>query len=127
MDEKNRTLLEYVINDRLDTALNSDVGSDEAKVAFKEAMEAVDRQIELSKLDASSKEQEEEKLAKEKNAKWDRWIRAGEIILAMIAVPVMDHLFKRRFMKDVCNFEKDYTFTTSAGRGGASSLFRFKK
>ena len=126
MDEKNRGLLTEVIEDRLNSALTFDPGSDESKVAFKEAMEAVDRQIELSKLDASSKEQEEEKLAKEKNAKWDRWIRCGEIALAMIAVPVMEHMFKRRYMKEVCTFEKDYTFTTSAGKG-LSSVFRFKK
>lgn len=126
MDEKNRELLTEVTNDRLNKALTYDVGSDESKVAFKEAMEAVDRQIELSKQDANSKEQEEENLNKKKNAKWDRWIRIGEITLAMIAVPVMDHLFKRRYVRDVCTFEKDYTFTTSAGRG-TSSLFRFKK
>ena len=127
MDEKNKGLLTEVIEDRLNTALTSEVGSDESKIAFKEAMEAVDRQIELSKLDASSQEQAEEKLVKEKNAKWDRWIRCGELALAMIAVPVMDHLFKRRYMKDVCMFEKDYTFTTTPGKQGSSSLFRFKK
>ena len=126
MDEKNRELLTEVIEDRLNCALTHDTGSDESKVAFKEAMEAVDRQIELSKLDATSKEQAEEKLVKEKNAKWDRWIRCGEIALAMLAVPVMEHMFKRRYMKEVCTFEKDYTFTTSAGKG-LSSVFRFKK
>lgn len=127
MNEKNKGLLTEVIEDRLNTALTADVDSDVSKVAFKEAMEAVDRQIELSKLEASSQEQAEEKLVKEKNAKWDRWIRCGEIVLAMLAVPVMDHMFKRRYMKDVCMFEKDYTFTTTAGKHGSSSLFRFKK
>ena len=127
MDEKNALLLSGVITNRLNAALSYEVGSDESQIALKEAMEAVDRQLELSKLEATSKEQAEEKLVKEKNAKWDRFIRIGEIALAMLVVPVMDHVFKRRYMKDVCTFEKDYTFTTTPGKQGSSSLFRFKK
>lgn len=137
MDAENRKLLDEVIEDRLDTALGSDVGTEEGKVAFKEAMEAVDRRIELAKLDASSKEQEEkrkleeekqqrEELAKKKEQRVQTVIRIVEIGLALIAVPVMEHIFKKDYMRDVCTFEKDYTFTTSAGKA-VSGIFRFKK
>ena len=51
MNEENKKLLEEVIETRLSDALNEDVGSDEARLAFKEAMTAIDRQNEISKME----------------------------------------------------------------------------
>lgn len=53
MNEVNRELLERVVEKRLTDVLESDLGTDEEKIAFKEAMEAIDREITLRKLDDS--------------------------------------------------------------------------
>lgn len=64
MNEENRQLLADVINDRLNTALNGE-NEDERSVAFKNAMEAIDRSTNLAKQDDAFQEHEE-KLAHEK-------------------------------------------------------------
>ena len=171
MNESNRELLEQVVEKRLNDVLESDLGTDEEKLAFKEAMEAIDREITLrklddsyysesenrslekEKLDASRKEKtallefEEKKLElsndeqvarrelDEKKQNHDEehrkkesnrafWIGIGTIAGTIIA-PVAGFYTKKAFAKMICTFEKDYTFTTSAGRS-LGSLFRFK-
>lgn len=136
MDSRNRELLNKVIERRLSSVLEADSEEERGK-KFNEAMEAVDRQIELSKLDASWEEQIEkrkleekesirDKEFKEKEAKKTMIIRIVEIATTLILSPIIDHATKKAFAKLICNFEKDYTFTTLAGKS-LSSLFRFKK
>ena len=172
MNESNRELLEQVVEKRLNEVLDTDLGTDEEKLAFKEAMEAIDRGISLRKLDDSYYDEsekrrlEQEKLEaskSEKNAlaafeekkfdfsvkeqtarremdkekqtndeeyrkkesKRNFWIRVGEIAVIAFVAPGIQHVSKKAFAKMICNFEKDYTFTTSAGRS-LGSLFRFK-
>ena len=137
MNAENRELLEEVVKNRLEAALDSGVEPEEAKRLFDEAMKAVDRQIESDKLDISYSEHIE-KLESEKEkdirddefrreeAKKDKLIRIGEFAAMLILAPVIETACKKVYAKLVCNFEKNYTFTTTAGRG-LSSLFRFKK
>lgn len=121
MLKENRELLERVTTNRLDEALN---GSDEElkSRAFREAMTALDKQFELSKLDATEREEN----TKLKEARNDRIIRCVEIGATVLLVPVIDYVFKNKFAERICTFEKDYTFTTTPGKtfGG---LFRFKR
>lgn len=182
MNDSNRELLAQVVDKRLTDVLGSDLGTDEEKLAFKEAMEAIDREIALRKLDdsyysesenrclekekfeASRKEKtalmefeekkfktttdfEEKKLElsndeqvarreldekKQNNDEEHRkkesnrafWIGIGTIAGTIIA-PIAGFCTKKAFAKMICTFEKDYTFTTSAGRS-LGSLFRFK-
>ena len=171
MNDSNRELLEQVVERRLMDVLESDLGTDEEKTAFREAMEAIDREITLRKLDdsyyaesenrglekdkleASKQEKtalmefEEKKLGltndeqvarreldekKQANDEEHRmreskrafWIGIGTIAGTIIA-PVAGFMTKKAFAKMICTFEKDYTFTTSAGRS-LGSLFRFK-
>ena len=112
---RHKDLLEKVIKDRLTLALSDDVGSESEKENFKEAMEAIDRAIELEKIEQAKEEQVK-----------NRVIKYIEIAAIPAALMTLDFLFKRKYMKDVCNFEKDYTFTTTPGRS-ISSFFRFKK
>lgn len=137
MEDKNRELLSRVIEERLERVLKSDAESDNAKSDFKEAMEAVDRQIELTKLDASHEEQlkkqelEKEKQVREeelrmKEAKKDRWIRVAEIAAVSIVSPIIGYYTKRSFAKLICAYEKTDSFTMTAGKSGISSFFRFK-
>ena len=147
---ENENLLEQVIEDRLNTALDNEVDVKVRSQAHKEAMEAIDRQIQLKKLAASeeetkskqnveyarlaaSKEETNSKqnveyarLALERSEKKsNRIIKVVEIAAIPVGLFVADCLFKRYYMRQVCNFEKDYSFTTTPGKG-ISSLFRFK-
>ena len=189
MNEANRELLEQVVEKRLTDVLASDLGTDEEKIAFKEAMEAIDREITLRKLDDSyysdtesrglekekfeasrnektalmefereklevsknekvalmefeekklgfsndeqvaRRELDERKLTndeehRKKESKRAFWIAIGTIV-GTIAAPAVGYLTKKSFAKMICTFEKDYTFTTSAGRS-LGSFFRFK-
>ena len=137
MEDKNRELLSQFIEKRLERALSSDATSDESKSDFKEAMEAVDRQIELTKLDTSHEEQikkqelEKEKQIREeelrvKEAKKDRWIRIGEIAAVSIIAPIIGYCTKLGLTKVICAFEKNDSFTMTPGKSGISSFFRFK-
>ena len=137
MDETNRGLLEKVVENRLNAALQSNADSDDGKTKFKEAMDAVSKQIELDKLDASRQaELERVKMEHEKNlreeqtkteeAKKDRMVQVGTFIGGLLLAPVIEVACKKGYAKMLCEFEKDYTFTTSAGRA-LSGLFRFKK
>lgn len=105
MKKENKALLEEVIKDRLDKSL--DENAENREEAFNEAMEAIDRQNEL-----------------DKNNK-DRIVKVVEIGAAIVAVPLIEAGCKKAFAKMICEFEKDYTFTTSAGKTLAN-LFRFK-
>lgn len=105
MKKENKTLLEEVIKDRLERSL--DENEKVREEAFKEAMDAIDRQNEL-----------------DKNNK-DRIVKVVEIGAAIIAVPLIEAGCKKAFAKMICEFEKDYTFTTSAGKA-LGNLFRFK-
>lgn len=182
MNKDNKELLEKVINDRLNKALNDKENS----VAFEEAMKAIDKQLkldekqfelekeksrqefELSKEErkqnfelekeegkqefemrkeerrqgfelekdqlnrefeasenAKNRKFEEKKIKLEyNNNKKERLVKAMEIG-AMIAVPMITAGYNKKFAKMLCNFEKDYTFTTTAGRS-LGGLFKLK-
>lgn len=105
MKKENKALLDEVIKDRLEKSLDEDAENREE--AFREAMDAIDRQNEL-----------------DKNNK-DRIVKIVEIGAAIVAVPLIEAGCKKAFAKLICEFEKDYTFTTSAGKTLAN-LFRFK-
>ena len=98
----NKELLDKVIKDRLMKSMIAEEGSD---VAFNEAMEAIDRQIQLD------------------NNKKDKLIKAVEISAAVILTPLIDAKCRQIFAKMICDFEKDYTFTTTAGKS-LSKLFK---
>ncbi len=56
MNESNRELLDQVINTSLNNALQAEAGSDESKAYFRQAMDAIDRQINLNKVDCAYQE-----------------------------------------------------------------------
>lgn len=138
MAEQIMELLDEAIKNRLEKAKQSDVESEDEKHAFKEAMIAIDKKIEYTKLETSHNEQlmkaeiEKEKNLREeevkvKEAKKDRWVQIGTFVAGLIIAPIIGQIIDRSNMKTLCNFEKDYTFTTSFGRGLASKVSRFKK
>ena len=113
MNKDNKKLLEEVIKDRLTKSLGDD--ADESSAAFKDAMEAIDRQVALDK--------EQAELDKDKK---DRMVKLVEIGTAVVLAPLIELGCKKAFAYMLCEFEKDYSFTTMAGKS-LSGLFKFKK
>ena len=105
MKKENKKLLEDVIKDRLTKSLGD---SDEASEAFKEAMEAIDRQ---NTLDKDSK---------------DRIVKFVEIGTAVVLAPLIETACKQAFAHMICEFERNDSFTTMAGKS-LSGLFKFRK
>ena len=105
MKKENKKLLEDVIKDRLTKSLGD---SDEASEAFKEAMEAIDRQ---NTLDKDSK---------------DRIVKFVEIGTAVVLAPLIEVGCKKAFAHMICEFERNDSFTTMAGKS-LSGLFKFRK
>ena len=102
MNKENKVLLEKVINDRLNKALED---NDDTSTNFDEAMAAIDRQKDL---DSDTR---------------DKLIKLVEIGAAVIVTPIIEAKGRKIFAEMICSFEKDYTFTTTAGRA-LSKLFR---
>lgn len=109
-----KELLERVVRDRLEKAADENMSEEEKQKAFEEAMKATDRFVEMGKVDT------------DKEKKLNRIIKYVEMVAIPLALMTVDFLFKMRYTKTVCNFEKDYTFTTQAGRS-ISQFFKFKK
>lgn len=141
MNKANKELLEQVVNTKLELVLDSTDEEKEDKIIFKEAMDAIDRTIELDKLEAAEREfkeklkadekEREEKLKademfKKQQIKWDLVKFGIELGATVILIPTINYAFNTRYATRICNFEKDYTFTTTPGKG-LGSLFRFRK
>lgn len=136
MTERNNELLDQVIENRLEQVLYPDASSEEDKHAFKEAMEALNKKIELEKIETSHRDQitklemekernHRDEIVKIEEAKRDRIVQIGLFVGGAVLSPLIERWIKTGYAKMLCEFEKDYTFTTSAGRA-LSSLFRFK-
>ena len=50
-------------------------------------------------------------------------LRVLEIAAAVVVAPIVENKFRKGFAKMICEFEKDYNFTTTAGRS-LSKLFK---
>ena len=104
MNKQNKALLDELITIKLEESLKQ---GDEAKESFNVAIEAIEKSIELER------------------QKKDRLTKILEVGAIVVAAPLIEAGCKKVFAEMICNFEKDYNFTTTAGRSLAS-LFRFK-
>lgn len=125
MNDENKKLLDEVIKNRLETAMKSNADAEGNNAAFRQAMEAIDRQIEVSKIDASSEEQSKKQDQSKRETDINMWIQIGGLVASMVVVPTVQHLFNMRYAKTLCHFEKDYTFTTTPGKA-TSKFFNFR-
>ncbi len=125
MVESTRELLTDVINNRLAETSEHFEGVESTK-SFEEAMSALDRQIKMDELDITQDKNIRDDVAVREKNKKDRIIQIAGLAAGVILTPILDFAFKRAFSRDICEFEKNYDFTTSAGKS-LSSLFRFKK
>ena len=111
-----KDLLQRVVQNRLKAALSRDENSEEAILAFKEGMEATDRLIELEKIE-NAKRIELEKInrtkAEQKRNDVVTVIKEVAVPVGIKALTIIGNVY---FMYKISNFEKDYTWTTTAGR-----------
>lgn len=89
-------------------------------------LEVIKQKFKMKELNVNKKIEEAKMKLENDQAAKDRLIRCGEIALAVIVTPMIEAGCKKAFAKMICDFEKDYNFTTMAGRS-LSSIFKFKK
>lgn len=89
-------------------------------------LEVIKQKYKLKELNVTKKIEEVKMKLENDQAAKDRLIKCGEIALAVIVTPMIEAGCKKAFAKMICDFEKDYNFTTMAGRS-LSSIFKFKK
>lgn len=89
-------------------------------------LEVLRQKFKMKELNVNKKIEEAKMKLETDQAAKDRLIKCGEIALAVIVTPMIEAGCKKAFAKMICDFEKDYNFTTMAGRS-LSSIFKFKK
>lgn len=89
-------------------------------------LEVIKQKYKLKELNVTKKIEEAKMKLENDQAAKDRLIKCGEIALAVIVTPMIEAGCKKAFAKMICDFEKDYNFTTMAGRS-LSTIFKFKK
>ena len=89
-------------------------------------LEVVRQKFKMKELNVNKKIEEAKMKLENDQAAKDRLIKCGEIALAVIVTPMIEAGCKKAFAKMICDFEKDYNFTTMAGRS-LSSIFKFKE
>lgn len=89
-------------------------------------LEVIKQKYKLKELNVTKKIEEAKMKLENDQAAKDRLIKCGEIALAVIVTPMIEAGCKKAFAKMICDFEKDYNFTTMAGKS-LSSIFKFKK
>lgn len=89
-------------------------------------LEVIKQKFKMKELNVNKKIEEAKMKLENDQAAKDRLIKCGEIALAVIVTPMIEAGCKKAFAKMICDFEKDYNFTTMAGRS-LSAIFKFKK
>lgn len=117
MDEKQKELLNKVIEDRAEKALDPSLSADERESAYKEAMGAYDRATKVAELEASQEQAKKNRLLK--------WLEVGVVgVVVPVGILIVKEISKWKFGKKVMEFEKDDSFTTTPGKSSMSSYFR---
>ena len=89
-------------------------------------LEVIKQKYKLKEANVTKKIEEAKMKLENDQAAKDRLIKCGEIALAVIVTPMIEAGCKKAFAKMICDFEKDYNFTTMAGKS-LSTIFKFKK
>ena len=123
MNKKNKQLLEEVIQKRLELALKAEGEISEA--AFEEAMEAIDRQTAIDKIKLEALNNQDKMQVDKNRDRRDSVIKCLEIGATFIVTPILTAKVNKSFAHMLCEFEKDYNFTTTAGKS-LSKIFKLK-
>lgn len=121
--EENRQHFEL---DKEDGRQQFELDRDETNRKHELKRDELRNQFELEKEDLINQREQQRMEAEAKQANKDRIIKCVEIAAAVIATPLIEAGCKKAFAHMLCEFEKDYNFTTMAGKS-LSGLFKFRK
>lgn len=107
MKRRNEEILNDLIEFKLLKELENEKQHGKSTDDFDKLLLAIDRATKLKDMN----EQQRSKLL--------------TLMTGAVITPVIDYSVKKVFAKMLCEFEKDYTFTTTAGKT-LSSIFKFK-
>ena len=126
MDTTNRELLRKVTQKRLEYVLESgDVESEESRQQFREAMEAVDKQLELDKIDAEDRKHFDEEAFKIEEARKGHKTQVWMFVAGLV-VPVTLELVAKLILTDkIGKIEQFESYTSTPGKS-MSGWFRWK-
>ena len=105
---------------------NLDSIRDDKNRNFQVQLEEMKQEFELHRDELNYYREKEKAEIEAKKARNEMLIKGIEIAAAVIVAPLIDTRCKTAFAHMLCEFEKDYNFTTMAGRS-LSGIFKFKK
>ena len=105
---------------------NLDSIRDDKNRNFQVQLEEMRQEFELHRDELNYYREKEKAELEAKKARNEMLIKGIEIAAAVIVAPLIDTRCKTAFAHMLCEFEKDYNFTTMAGRS-LSGLFKFRK
>lgn len=107
MKRTNEELLNELIELKLEKEIEYEQTNNKSSEDYDKLMCAIDRATKLKDLNNQQK------------------VKLITLLTGVAITPVIDYGVKKVFVKMLCEFEKDYTFTTTAGKT-LSSIFKFK-
>lgn len=105
---------------------NLDSMRDDKNRAFQVQLEEMKQEFELHRDELNYYREKEKAELEAKKARNEMLIKGIEIAAAVLVTPLIDMRCKTTFAQMLCEFEKDYNFTTMAGKS-LSGLFKFRK
>ena len=105
---------------------NLDSIRDDKNRAFQVQLEEMKQEFELHRDELNYYREKEKAELEAKKARNEMLIKGIEIAAAVLVTPLIDMRCKTTFAHMLCEFEKDYNFTTMAGKS-LSGLFKFRK
>ena len=105
---------------------NLDSIRDDKNRNFQVQLEEMKQEFELHRDELNYYREKEKAELEAKKARNEMLIKGIEIAAAVIVTPLIDMRCKTTFAQMLCEFEKDYNFTTMAGKS-LSGLFKFRK
>ena len=105
---------------------NLDSIRDDKNRNFQVQLEEMRQEFELHRDELNYYREKEKAELEAKKARNEMLIKGVEIAAAVIVAPLIDTRCKTAFAQMLCEFEKDYNFTTMAGKS-LSGLFKFRK
>lgn len=118
MADTNKELLDELIGNRAEMAMDPNLSDDERKTAYEDVMKAYDRSIKLEEIEAANKQAKKNRIIK--------WVEVGVGVAVPIVLLVIKEISTRHFGREVMRFEKDDRFSYTPGQSRVSSYFRHK-
>ena len=105
---------------------NLDSIRDDKNRTFQVQLEEMRQEFELHRDELNYYREKEKAELEAKKARNEMLVKGIEIAAAVLVTPLIDMRCKTTFAQMLCEFEKDYNFTTMAGKS-LSGLFKFRK